>query len=60
MDTLEERVLQLEREHDELANLLCDYIDTDLATPWRSSAERLVEALRAQQAMRAASRRVTK
>lgn len=60
VDGLEHRVFQLETEHDELTDLLCAYLDADLAMQWKGSAERLVEALRARQASRAASRRPAK
>lgn len=53
MDDLELRVLQLERERDELSDLLCRYMENELATPLsRRSAEQLIEALRARQARR--------
>jgi hypothetical protein len=60
VDDLEKRVLQLEQERDELADLLCEYVDSDLELTWRKPAERLVEALRARQAMRAAASRTVR
>jgi hypothetical protein len=58
LDTLEERVLQLEIERDELATLLCVYIENEIVTPIsRRSAEQLAAGLRARQASRAASKR---
>jgi hypothetical protein len=52
IDSLEERVLQLETERDELSELLCEYIDADLVMSWQASAQRLVAALRGRQAAR--------